>query len=99
MGYGHWNDGYYMHDGMGWGGWVLMTVLFLLLVAVLVVGLLLLLRAWRPGGSGPGPSAGPGPGAEHGGGSPADRILDERFARGEIDEEEYHRRREALRTP
>ena len=30
-------------------------------------------------------------------GSAARRILDERFARGEIDEDEYRRRRDALR--
>jgi putative membrane protein len=35
----------------------------------------------------------------HDGGDPAARILGERFARGEIDAEEYRRRLEQLRTP
>ena len=30
--------------------------------------------------------------------SRADEVLDERFARGEIDEDEYRRRRDALRN-
>ena len=91
MGYGRWNDGYYMHDGMGWGGWVFMTVLFVLVVALLVVAVLALLRGWGQGGSRSEPQGD--------GRTSADRLLDERFARGEIDEEEYRRRREVLRTP
>ncbi|MGH4026142.1 MAG: SHOCT domain-containing protein [Pseudonocardiaceae bacterium] len=35
--------------------------------------------------------------SEAGAGSAARRILDERYARGEIDEEEYRRRRAELR--
>jgi putative membrane protein len=35
-------------------------------------------------------------GARTEGGDTARRLLDERFARGEIDEQEYHRRRSAL---
>jgi putative membrane protein len=89
MGYG----GYYMHNGygMGWVGWILMTALFLLLATALAVGIVVLLRASRRNGS---PSEHEGDGRP-----PADRMLDERFARGEIDEEEYRRRREVLRTP
>jgi putative membrane protein len=87
-----WGDDFMwgMHDGPGWGGWLVMGLLTLLLVG-LVVGLVLLAvrsAGARPGA--PGQPAGRGPG-------PAEHLLDERFARGEIDEEEYLRRREVLR--
>jgi putative membrane protein len=36
------------------------------------------------------------PSSRRSGPSPARRILDERYARGEIDDEEYRRRRDAL---
>lgn len=77
-----------MHDGLGWGGWLLMGLLTLLLVG-LVVGLVLLaVRSTS------------GPGADRGAAgqaSAAEHLLDERFARGEIDEEEYLHRRSVLR--
>lgn len=80
-------------DAMGWGGWLVMgltALAFWVLVVVVVVSL------FR--GPGPGP-AGPGPGAAD---SPRDGtaglILDERFARGEIDADEYLARRIALRS-
>jgi putative membrane protein len=41
------------------------------------------------------PGASP-PGADAGSGSAARRILDARYARGEIDDEEYRRRRDLL---
>ncbi len=43
-----------------------------------------------------GTSATTSPGVSAGAGASARRILDERYARGEIDEAEYHRRREDL---
>jgi putative membrane protein len=79
-----------MHDGLGWGGWLLMGLLALLVVG-LVVGLVLLLVRST---SERGPAAGP---ARPGPQSAAEHVLDERFARGEIDEEEYLRRRSVLR--
>ena len=42
-------------------------------------------------------STGPQPGAGGARRSRAEEVLDERFARGEIDEEEYQRRRAVLR--
>jgi putative membrane protein len=72
-----WTD----HDLSGWG-WALMaisTVLFWGLV--IAVGVLLFRGVNQPTG---GPSVGPRPSPEH--------LLAERFARGEIDEEEYRRR-------
>ncbi len=69
---------------MMWGPWGwgmgLGSVLFLTLI---VIGIVLLLRQ---------PAAGDSRGGEGG----ARQILDERFARGEIDEEEYQRRRRVL---
>lgn len=83
-----------MHDGMngwGWGGWLLMVLLGLLLLALIIGIVVLVARSAAP----PPPAAGPDRGS--GAASPAEHLLDERFARGEIDEEEYLRRRSVLR--
>jgi putative membrane protein len=77
-----WND---HHNGFGWG-WVMVALLVVLLVAVTV----LLVR--HVSVSGGGPSSEPGDGR-----SRAEDVLAERLARGEIDEDEYRRRRAALR--
>jgi putative membrane protein len=81
-------DGYGMHDGAGAGFWVMLVMMLVLLAAVLAF---LYLLATRTG-------AAAGRDREVGGSTPgsADRLLDERFARGEIDEEEYRRRRAVL---
>jgi putative membrane protein len=76
----------YGDGGIGWGGWfvmVAMMVVFWGAVAWVIVTLI------RQNGARSEP---PGAGA-----SEPVRILDERFARGEIDEDEYQRRRELLR--
>lgn len=87
-----WGDGWgYMHDGPGWAGWLFMGLFLLFLVALVVAVVVLLVRSTRPGGSGAGTGAAPtGP-------SGAEALLEERFARGEIEEEEYLRRRSVLR--
>ena len=81
--YGHhmWND--------GWGGWFFGPIMMLVFIAVAVVVIVLLVR-WL---------GGPG---SHGGGihqlhgkTPLD-ILKERFARGEIDKDEFEERRRIL---
>jgi putative membrane protein len=54
--------------------------------------------AAAPYGPGPGPGAGPGPGPGPGYPAPAEQILAERFARGEIDEDEFHQRMTVLRA-
>jgi putative membrane protein len=89
----------YWHDGMGYAGWWGIGLAMLFFWALVIVGVVLLVRwaggSHRTGGAGPVPPA-PGPPAA----APPDqalRILGERFARGEIDEEEYRRRRDILR--
>ncbi|MEE2035135.1 SHOCT domain-containing protein [Rhodococcus chondri] len=74
--------------GTGWGGgWLLMMLMFLLFWSV-VVGLVVFLV--RRVGI-------PRPGHDRPAHDEAERILAERFARGEIDEDEFVSRREALR--
>lgn len=77
-----------MHGDVGWGGWLVVVILLLLLTALVIAVVVALLRV-------PGAHAGPAPGAR----SPteAERLLDERYARGEIDEIEYLHRRAVLR--
>jgi putative membrane protein len=80
-------DGAAMMGGwmMGWMWiWALLVVVGLLILGYVVVRLVQ---------SRPVPSP---PGSDPGAGSSARRILDERYARGEIDEEEYRRRRAGL---
>jgi putative membrane protein len=84
-----------MHYGYGYGGghwglWILMIVAMLVFWGALAWIIVTLLR--QRGGrsdSGPVPS----------GGTSADplRILDERLARGDIEEEEYKRRRNLIK--
>ncbi|RSD12077.1 SHOCT domain-containing protein [Amycolatopsis eburnea] len=66
---------------MGWAGGIGTLVLMVLVLGALVALVVVLARR------GPQPPSPP---------DPARRILDERFARGEIDQEEYERRRDAL---
>ena len=74
------------HDGVGWGGWIVMTLAMVAFWALVVFAVLALFR-----------------GTQRSGESTPDRgdpmqILDERFARGEIDEDEYHARSSVLRA-
>lgn len=72
---------------MWWGsewGWVWMVVWWVVVLGVVVWAVARFTGAPRGGGAGPERRATPR------------EILDERFARGEIDEEEYRRRRDAL---
>lgn len=80
-----WNNG--MDWGaMGGGGWVLMTVLMLAFWALVVGGVVALFRSGRSTDSRSGTTPE----------RSAESVLDERFARGEIDEQEYHARRAVL---
>ena len=75
-------------NGMGWGGWFLMSVVTVAFWALVVFGIVALFRGTRDSGSRP-------PRRDE---ASAQHILDERFARGEIDAEEYHRRQQVLHS-
>ncbi len=76
----------YGGDGMGWGGWLAIVVMMVVFWGAIAWVIVTLIRqngrpAEPPAARGPDPRA----------------ILDERFARGDIDEDDYRRRRDALR--
>ncbi|MEE8188694.1 MAG: SHOCT domain-containing protein [Kiloniellales bacterium] len=90
-----WADG--AHQGAGevghmWGGgwgWMVGGPLMMILFVALIVALVVLVVRWL-GGVGGGTARGP---REK---TPLD-ILEERFARGEIEREEFEQRRQTLR--
>ena len=94
--------------GPGWG-W-LPGLGFLMFWALLAVIIFALIRSFtrsgqrpfgpRPGYPSPPGPFGPGPGPVPGPGQPPppEHILAERFARGEIDEDEFHQRMTVLRA-
>lgn len=73
-------------DGMGWAGWIVMTLAMVAFWALVVFGVIAIFRSDRALGS------------DHARELNPMQILDERFARGEIDAEEYHSRQDALRA-
>ncbi|KIE23812.1 hypothetical protein LK08_28115 [Streptomyces sp. MUSC 125] len=88
------------NDGWGWGGWFVMTVLMVLFWAVLIGGVVALVRYFsgtrhhqQPGPQWPSGESRDGGGQDR----RAENLLAERFARGEIDEDEYKRRLTTLR--
>lgn len=83
-GYGY-GDGW-MHGGGYWLGMGLHGLFWLLLVAAIVVGIIWAVRA----------SGRPYESAARKAGSSAREVLDERYARGDIDREEYLARRKDL---
>jgi putative membrane protein len=88
-----WGGNGWMWNGGGWGwGWIVTAValiaLFALVITAIVVAAHYLTGPTRHGGLG-------GPQQTRG----AEDTLAVRFARGEIDEDEYRRRMTALREP
>jgi putative membrane protein len=75
------------NDGMSWTGWLYMGVFTLAFWALVVFAVVALFKGARPG-----PSRG------HKDDFDAAKILDQRFARGEIDADEYHSRQNVLRS-
>jgi putative membrane protein len=83
-------EGTYGHGHM-WGGgagWIFGPIMMILFVALIVAVVVLVVR-WL-GGAGGGAAQAARPKA-------ALDILEERFARGEIDKDEFEQRRQALR--
>lgn len=80
----HWDA-----SGFGWVGWLVMSLLMLLFWALLIVGGIAVVRGMRKDEP---------PSREMRRSDDAERLLDERFARGEIDEQDYLHRRELLHT-
>lgn len=74
-------------DGMGWLGWVMMTLIALAFWGLLAFGGI---AVWRSLGR---DRRSPSSEGRHA----AEQLLDDRFARGEIDQDEYARRRGVLR--
>ena len=79
-----WNGG-----GWGWGGWILMTLVMVLFWAAVITALVLAVRYL----TGAGGHRNLGNSAS----TRAEDVLAERFARGEIDDDEYRKRLTLLR--
>ena len=75
--------------GMGWGGWVLMAVVMVAFWGLVIVGVMALFRTIHTDRHPPYDTDTDATSRQS-----ADKILDERFARGEIDAEEYRIRRD-----
>jgi putative membrane protein len=76
------------HDGWGPGAWIALAFVMLVFWAIVVAGIVALVRPDH--GRRPDHVAGRTDGPEH--------ILAERFARGEIDADEFKLRRDVLRS-
>jgi len=85
-------DGSDHHDGTGWR-WVIVVLLVVLIIAVTV----LLVRHFAGAGAGGGGSGAASDRGPEQGRQREEDVLADRFARGEIDENEYRSRRAALR--
>lgn len=70
-------------DGVGWVGWIMMTLVMIIFWGSLILGGVALFSGRRRSGSSDL-------------GADPQRLLDERFARGDIDAEDYERRRGLL---
>ena len=82
---GMWNGGY---GGWGWVGWIITAIALVLIFATLTAAVVFAVRYFAGGGH-----RGPGGHQMRG----AEDVLAERFAGGEIDEDEYRQRVTALR--
>ena len=83
---GMWGDGW--HDGWGWGHMFFGSFMMLLFWGGLIILIVFAVRSMGAGS----PRGGDGPAP----GNRAIDILEERYARGEIDKEEYEERRRLL---
>ena len=83
--------------GDGWGGMGMGWMWIVWPVVILGVVLLVVFLVRSSGSSSTGGGAAPPPPPERSGRTRAQEILDERYARGEISEEEYQERLRNLR--
>lgn len=84
---GMWHHGYW-----GWGSWIVTAMVMTLFFALVITAIVAAVRYLGGPGHQHRPAAhGPQPGRR------PDEILAERFARGDIDDEEYRRRVALLR--
>ncbi|MGV0994226.1 MAG: SHOCT domain-containing protein [Mycobacterium sp.] len=86
---GMWHHGY---GGWGWGSWILTAMVLTLFFALVITAIVAAVRYL----GGPGHHHGPGAHGVPPGRRP-EELLAERFARGDIDDEEYRRRVALLR--
>ena len=75
------------HGGLGWGGWLLMAASMIAFWGLVTFAVVAVFRSTRRETDASGNVRRP------------QEILDERFARGEIEEPEYQARARMLRTP
>ena len=75
------------NDGTGWGGWIAMSLMMVAFWGLVIYAVVAIFRSTTN-------AAGPADPAAH---RDPMNTLDERFARGEIDAEEYHSRQAILR--
>lgn len=76
------------NGGSGWGGWLVMSLMIVVFWAVVIAGGIALWRVLGPGDRESRSAEPPTP----------EQLLEERLARGEIDVDEFDRRREVLRS-
>lgn len=88
---GWYNDGMgWNNDGIGWGGWIAMTLMMVAFWGLVIFAVVAIFRGTTK-------ATGPAGSAQSAGPRDPMNTLDERFARGEIDVEEYHSRQAILR--
>jgi putative membrane protein len=79
---------YWWGEGMSGWGWAMMTISTIVFWALLIAGIVALVRYTRMAGAVRGPQTPAG--------ATPEQILAERYARGEIDESEYRHRLDTL---
>ncbi len=99
-GHGHmWGGGGGGGWDYGWGGPIMLLGMLIFFILIYLLGRQAGERRHHPHGTGPMHMTGRGPGAEHGWSDPsysAMKILNERFARGEIQKAEYEDKKSTI---
>ena len=78
------------NDGVGWGGWIAMTLMMVAFWGLVILAVVAIFRGTSRDTSHTGQ-------IDPTGHRDTMKTLDERFARGEIDTDEYHARQAVLR--